>query len=105
MNKRQKAEIDKKAMKTLAALSAVEFTPDESDSLRADLQKILGYVESLKELEIEKNETRLEEGKDLTHGRPDLPRPGLGRNEAFRNAPDVQGPFFKVPPIIERLDS
>jgi len=104
MNRQQETIIDEKAMKILAALSAVDFPGDESDLLRADLQKIIGYVERLKELDIEETVSRLETEKSVTPGVPDLPVPGLARGEAFRNAPETQGSFFKAPPIIERLD-
>lgn len=105
MNRQREAGIDEKAMKTLAALSAVEFPANERNALRVDLCKILGYVERLKELDIEESETRFETDECVTPGAPDLSVPGLARSEAFRNAPDVQGSFFKAPPIIERLDS
>jgi aspartyl-tRNA(Asn)/glutamyl-tRNA(Gln) amidotransferase subunit C len=105
MSKGRESEIDEKLMNTLAALSAVEFPVDERNALRADLCKILGYVERLKELDLGETETPPETGICSAPDVPDVPAPGLARNEAFRNAPDIQGSFFKAPPIIERQDS
>jgi aspartyl-tRNA(Asn)/glutamyl-tRNA(Gln) amidotransferase subunit C len=104
MSEHRKTEIDKKLMETLAALSAVELTPDESAALRDDLRKILGYVERLGELDPGGTGTHRAAGDVPAAGRDDIAVRGLSRSGAFRNAPDIQGPFFKAPPIIERQD-
>jgi aspartyl-tRNA(Asn)/glutamyl-tRNA(Gln) amidotransferase subunit C len=104
MEENRKIQVDGELIGKLAALSAVELSPGESESLEADLRVILGYVERLGDLDIPEAQTRFEAGEDNIGGRPDTPAAGLAREEAFRNAPDIQGPFFKAPPIMERQD-
>lgn len=103
MGKHREIEVGEGLMRTLAQLSAVELPQEESDSLRADLQRILSYVERLRELETPDAGTCVHP-REPAAGERDAPRPGLARPEAFRNAPDVSGFFFKAPPIIERQD-
>jgi aspartyl-tRNA(Asn)/glutamyl-tRNA(Gln) amidotransferase subunit C len=103
MSGRLEIRINDELMRTLAQLSAVELPQKESDSLRADLQRILDYVERLSELEVEGVDAHVR-ARELDAGETDAPRTGLARPGAFRNAPDVSGSFFKAPPIIERQD-
>lgn len=94
--------IGEKLMKRLARLASIELSPQERKSLRADLQEILSYVERLGELSldgIDASGSRMQAGSVTG---PDVPRPGLGRQAALGNAPDIHGGFFKAPPIIER---
>ncbi len=104
MDGHRKPEIDDGLVETLAALSAVELAPGEGESLRADLMEIIDYVERLRKLDPGGTGIRSGPESNLPRDREDTPTQSLARGDAFRNAPDIRGPFFKAPPIIERQD-
>ena len=99
----------------VADLAHLELTEDERTRMLKDLNSILGYIDSLNELDATSVEpmaqvaSRLDEG-GATSGaegfayamRADEPRPSLPHEEALRNAPASDGVFFKVPKVIER---
>ncbi|MGB8768128.1 MAG: Asp-tRNA(Asn)/Glu-tRNA(Gln) amidotransferase subunit GatC [Candidatus Korobacteraceae bacterium] len=99
----------------VADLAYLELTEDERSRMLKDLNSILGYIESLNELDTTNVEpmaqvaSRINEGGATggTEGfayvmRADEPRPCLPHEEALRNAPASDGVFFKVPKVIER---
>ena len=99
----------------VAELAHLELTEDERTRMLKDLSSILGYIDSLNELDTTSVEpmaqvaSRLDVG-GVTSGtegfayamRADEPRPSLPHEEALRNAPASDGVFFKVPKVIER---
>jgi len=99
----------------VADLAHLELTADERTRTLKDLNSILGYIDSLNELDTTSVEpmaqvaSRLDEGgatsgtEGVAHAmRADEPRPSLPHEEALRNAPASDGIFFKVPKVIER---
>jgi len=86
----------------LARLARLSMTPDETDSLVHDLAKILEYVHSL-------NQVDTRNTLPLTHPhagagsswREDVSEPGLNRQVVLEQAPAVQGPYFRVPAVVE----
>ncbi len=96
----------------VAELAHLELTENEHTRMLKDLNSILGYIDSLNELDTANVEpmaqvaSRFGEGgapSGFTYAiRADEPRPSLPHEEALRNAPASDGVFFKVPKVIER---
>jgi aspartyl-tRNA(Asn)/glutamyl-tRNA(Gln) amidotransferase subunit C len=95
----------------VADLAHLELTEDERTRMLKDLNSILGYIDSLNELDTTSVEpmaqvaSRLDgsEAEGFAYAmRADEPRPSLPHKEALRNAPASDGVFFKVPKVIER---
>ena len=66
-----------------------------------DLDAILGYIETVKNLDVG-------DAEPMTHAvpfdcplRPDEVKPSLSVDEALRNAPRREGSFFEVPRIVQ----
>jgi aspartyl-tRNA(Asn)/glutamyl-tRNA(Gln) amidotransferase subunit C len=95
----------------VAELAHLELTEDERARMLKDLNSILGYIDSLNELDTSNVEpmaqvvTQGEAGDNQGFAyamRVDEPRPSLPHEDALRNAPVSDGVFFKVPKVIER---
>jgi aspartyl-tRNA(Asn)/glutamyl-tRNA(Gln) amidotransferase subunit C len=96
----------------VADLAHLELTEDERTRMLKDLNSILGYIDSLNELDTANVQPmaqvagRFDEGGEpsgFTYAmRADEPSPCLPHEEALRNAPVSDGVFFKVPKVIER---
>jgi aspartyl-tRNA(Asn)/glutamyl-tRNA(Gln) amidotransferase subunit C len=84
----------------LSMLSRLALTPEEKKKFSAQLGNIIGYIEKLKEVNVDGIEP-------TAHGTPifnvfqdDIPQPGLSVIDALRNAPDQRDDMFVVPRVV-----
>ncbi len=85
----------------VARLARIELTPAEEQKLAVQLNHILGYIEKLKELDVSRVDPTAHAVPLGNVTRPDELRPGLGQDEALRNAPASANGLFIVPRIVE----
>ncbi len=93
--------ISVKDVEYLAHLARIQLTPQECEQFAAQLDEILVHVQKLKS-------ARTEGVPPTSHVlglsnvfREDRPQPSLSTDQALANAPEREGPFFKVPRIID----
>jgi aspartyl-tRNA(Asn)/glutamyl-tRNA(Gln) amidotransferase subunit C len=93
--------IDAEQVRKVAKLARLSLTEAEIEEFTGQLGSILGYVEKMNELDTSQVEP-------LAHCLPisnvlraDEVRPSLGTELTLSNAPDSDGPFFKVPKILD----
>ncbi len=86
----------------IAALAKLKLTPVELERFRADLSKILGYLDILKQIDAQGVEPQLV--TDMLHDalRDDKVRPSLPVTEAIGNASVTERNMFSVPKVIEK---
>ena len=81
----------------VAKLARLRLTDDEVERMAGELSKILEYVETMNELDLEGVEPT-SHVVDLTNVlREDVPRPSLDRETALDQAPDAAEGGFRVP--------
>lgn len=85
----------------VAHLSRLQCNDDEVRRFTKDLNSILAYVDKLAELDTENVEPTSHSLKMENVLRDDEVRPSLTNEQALANAPEREGPFFKVPQIIQ----
>lgn len=85
----------------VARLARIELTPEEQRRLGAQLGQILGYVDKLKEVNVEGVEPTAHAFPMANVTRPDETRPSFSREDALRNAPKAASGLFVVPKIVE----
>lgn len=83
-----------------ADLARLELTEEESEIYTGQIQRILGYVEKLSELDTAGVEPTAHTVTSKAM-REDVVSASLAREEALSNAPVAQKGCFKVPKIIE----
>jgi len=89
-----------KDVEHIAKLARLEFSEEEKKKFRHQLNQILEYVEKLNKLDTA-NVKPLSQVIDLSNRfREDVVKPGLGAEEALKNAPAKTDRFFKVPKVI-----
>ena len=82
----------------VAALAQLELTEDEILRLTEQLNDILAAVGKVSELDLS-DVPPTSHPLDLVNVlRPDEPSPSLPLEDAFANAPDREGSYFRVPP-------
>ena len=96
-----KNKIDHKTLKKLSKLSRLEINDNKNHNLIEDLNKILGFVDQLNEVDT----TKVEPLNSVTgHSLPlrvDEVKDGNISDMILENAPEQAGDYFVVPKVIE----
>lgn len=95
------AKITIDEVKHVANLARLAITDEEAEVFSEQLDKIIGFVEQLNELDTDNVEptTHVLDMKNVF--REDVAKPGLPVEEVLKNAPDYEDGQIKVPAIIE----
>lgn len=93
-------KISLEQVKQVAALAKLSFEDEQLEAMRADLSKIVKYVEKLNELDLE-GVPETAHVLDLTNVfREDEAEKWLSQEEALANAPVRKKGYFSVPKVI-----
>ena len=85
----------------LAQLSSLQLADEEAESLRVDLENILGYIEQLSELNTDGVEPTYQVTDLQSVWREDvIDDYGLGREPLLALAPDSEANQIKVPKVL-----
>lgn len=84
----------------LAHLSRLEFNASEKEEIKNDLQRMIGFVEKLNELNLEGVKPLLFMSDEVNVLRDDEVKGSIAREEGLKNAPLHDDEFFKVPKVI-----
>ena len=95
------AKITLKEVEQVARLARLELSDEEKERMRAQLDRILTYIDKLKELDITGVEPTSHAIPMTNVMREDELRPSFPAEIMLSNAPDREGDFFRVPKIIE----
>ena len=95
-------EIDKELILKLEHLSRLQLTDSERKDMIGDLNKILGMVEKLNEIDTDGVEPLTHICEAVNVFRADEVKNQLSRTDAFQNAPKTDGKFFMVPKVIKK---
>lgn len=92
--------ISKDEVRHVAKLARLELSEEEVEKFTEQLSHILDHAARVRELNLEGLEP-------LTHAvdrrnvfREDEIKKGLDKEDALANAPEREGDFFKIPPIV-----
>jgi len=93
--------ISLKDVEYLSHLARLQLTPEELQRFAPQLEEILTYVEKLKAAPTQGIPPTTHVLNLSNVFREDQPIPSLSTDAALANAPSREGPFFKVPKVIE----
>lgn len=95
-------EVNDEMVEKLAHLSRLQFNETEKAEIKNDLQRMIGFVEKLNELNLDTVEPMLFMSDEINVLRDDEIKGSITREEALKNAPFHDGKFFKVPKVIKK---
>jgi aspartyl-tRNA(Asn)/glutamyl-tRNA(Gln) amidotransferase subunit C len=90
--------IDREQLLHVAHLARLELRDDELERLGAQLNDIIGAVSKVSELDLSEIPPTSHPLDIVNVWAADEPRPSLTIEEALANAPEREGPYFKVLP-------
>ena len=95
-------EVNEALVENLAHLSRLTFSESEKKEIADDLQRMIGFVEKLNELDLKDVEPLMHMSEERNVLRDDVVKGSISREEALQNAPATDGTFFKVPKVIKK---
>ena len=95
-------EVNEVLIDKLAHLSKLTLSSAEKQEFMGDLEKMIGFVEKLNELDLKGVEPLMHMSNEINVLRKDKVKGSISRDEALLNAPATDGVFFKVPKVIKK---
>jgi aspartyl-tRNA(Asn)/glutamyl-tRNA(Gln) amidotransferase subunit C len=95
-------EVNDAMVEKLAHLAKLKFRDDEKQEIKSDLQRMIGFVEKLNELDLDGTEPLLHMSNEVNVLREDEIKGSVSREDALKNAPLHDEQFFKVPKVINK---
>ena len=95
-------QVDDALIDKLSRLAMLQFSDEERNEIRSDLEKMIGFVDKLKELDTTGVEPLLHMSNNTDILREDVPGNMISREEALQNAPLHDDEYFKVPKVVKK---
>lgn len=93
--------VDEKLISRLEKLAKLDLTTAEKEKLRKELGDILQMVDKLEELDTKGVDPLIYVLEEDNVWRKDQVQGQIARKATFRNAPDSDGEYFRVPKVID----
>ncbi len=95
-------EVNDTLVDKLAHLARLSFDDEQKQSIKADLQRMIQFVEKLNELDTTGVDPLLHMSDNINVLREDIVSGSIATSEGLKNAPLHDGTFFKVPKVISK---
>ena len=92
---------DLATLRKLAHLSRLELDQSKEEKLLGELNKILNWVEQLRELDTENVEPLVHLSHEINVLRVDEAQNTVSHQEGLRNAPRKDSDYFRVPKVLD----
>jgi aspartyl-tRNA(Asn)/glutamyl-tRNA(Gln) amidotransferase subunit C len=94
--------IDKETVDKIAHLARLELAQDETEMMIADMNKILGFMDKLNEIDTTGVEPLVYMTDEINVLREDVVKHEITHEEALKNAPKHDDNYFLVAKVIEK---
>lgn len=98
MGSNQTDQID---VRYVADLARIDLSEEECSVFQEQLDAILGYIDSLKNIDLEAAEAANLTAVDESQLREDASRPGLSQQDLLLNAPESALGQIRVPKVVD----
>ncbi|MFD2513743.1 Asp-tRNA(Asn)/Glu-tRNA(Gln) amidotransferase subunit GatC [Pontibacter locisalis] len=92
---------DIQTIRKLAHLARLEFNEEKEQEMLQDLNKILNWVDQLRELDTENIEPLTHMSQEMNVFREDVAENTVSHEKALLNAPKKDSDYFRVPKVME----
>jgi aspartyl-tRNA(Asn)/glutamyl-tRNA(Gln) amidotransferase subunit C len=95
-------DISNELIDKLADLAKLNFEGQEKEKIKTDLQKIVGFIDKLNELDTENIEPLIFMSDAVNVLREDVVHQSITHEEALLNAPKKDSDYFRVPKFLDK---
>ncbi|HEX4957953.1 MAG TPA: Asp-tRNA(Asn)/Glu-tRNA(Gln) amidotransferase subunit GatC [Lacibacter sp.] len=95
-------KVNNELIDKLSTLARLKIDPQQKESLRADMQQLIGFIEKLQELDTTGIEPLMHMTNEINQLRADVVHHPITKKEALQNARMKDEQFFLVPKVIKK---
>jgi aspartyl-tRNA(Asn)/glutamyl-tRNA(Gln) amidotransferase subunit C len=95
-------KVDDALIEKLSQLARLQFEGEERQQIKSDLERMLGFVEKLEELDTDGVAPLIYLTQEPSRLRPDDAKTVITKEEALKNAPESDTDYFKVPRVLQK---
>ena len=94
--------INDKLVADLSRLAKLKFDTSKAEKMKGDLDKIIGFVDKLSEIDTEGVESLIYLSEEVNVLRVDEIKHEVSQENALKNAPQKDSDYFKVPTVLRK---
>ena len=95
-------EVNNKLIQDIAKLSKLKFDDSAEEKMKADLGKMLDFVDKLNEIDTEGINPLIYMSEEINVLREDKVTEETSQEDALKNAPEKDSDYFKVPTVLKK---
>ena len=95
-------EVNNKLIQDIAKLSKLKFDDSAEEKMKADLEKMLAFVDKLNEIDTEGVDPLIYMSEEVNVLREDKVTEETFQEDALKNAPEKDSDYFKVPTVLKK---
>ena len=95
-------DIKEEVVEHIAHLARLEFEGDRKTAIKADLQRIVSFMDKLQELETGNVEPLVYMTSEINHLREDVAKVTITQEDALKNAPQKDSDYFRIPKVLSK---
>ena len=95
-------KLDEKMVDKIAKLSKLKFNDEEKSTIINDMNKMLEFVDQLKELNTDHVEPLIHMSDEINVLREDEIVETISQQDALKNAPSKDSTYFKIPKVLDK---
>ena len=95
-------EVNNKLIQDIAKLSKLKFDDSAEEKMKADLGKMLDFVDKLNEIDTEGIDPLIYMSEEVNVLRKDKVTEETSQEDALKNAPEKDSDYFKVPTVFKK---
>ena len=99
---KNKITVDDKLIEDLSRLAKLKFDKNSSEKMKDDLSTILGFVDTLSEVDTEGIDPLIYMSEEVNALREDNIANEVSQKNALKNAPQKDSDYFKVPTVFKK---
>lgn len=85
----------------IAHLARLEFEGDKKVAIKADLEKIISFMDKLQEVDTDNVEPLIFMSEEVNVLREDVAKITVTQAEALKNAPQKDSDYFRIPKVLD----
>ncbi|MBT5354892.1 MAG: Asp-tRNA(Asn)/Glu-tRNA(Gln) amidotransferase subunit GatC [Flavobacteriales bacterium] len=95
-------EVNNKLIQDIAKLSKLKFDDSAEEKMKADLEKMLAFVDKLNEIDTEDVDPLIYMSEEVNVLIEDKVTEETSQKDALKNAPEKDSDYFKVPTVLKK---
>ena len=94
--------VNSKLIQDIAKLSKLKFDDSAEEKMKADLEKMIDFVDKLNEIDTEGIDPLIYMSEEVNVLREDKVSEETSQEDALKNAPEKDSDYFKVPTVLKK---